>query len=567
MNTKHKVAAKQQVRQAILWGRYSSDAQGDGNSRERQEKLNRALAAREGIQIVKEYFDEGTSVKEGATPMFKRMLSTLPKGVGIIAENLDRINRGHPWRAKAYIADILDAGHFIYTSQDGRLYTADNLGELETLVIGDMSANVAYAENAKRLMRVREAVNENIALVRKGIPAPLGNWLPAHLKWNPETRQYVINKERQAVYQAIFEDYAKGMGTSAIAKKLNDNGTPTLGRGKIGGWFKATVREILPYEGVIGVLNIKGETILNAFPPAITEELFYKVQELLKQHGGRKVTYKVGEEERTTIIGGRHGNYTNDRVNNVFRGLCRCAKCGSSMRVAKQKDYIFCTGYWDDGKNKNKECKGMVKFTPLEHTFIRWFVPHAKEALLGKDESFGRVDTLSAKKNAMETRIEATMSLLDDESMPVDKVKSRLANLEAERKKLDSELSAAKAENSNKAHLPEAFATLDRLIDDSLTDHKVRAKIAAVVPNIIRCVKVDISDKVCPSFTVELVNGGELRWEYTVDEFVFPIVKGKKGRMKLGKSKVIEGHFRKDGESEAVSPEVNERIIKAFRKK
>ena len=54
-------------RQAITWGRFSSDQQKDGDSKDRQYRLNRALANREGIQIIAEHFDPAASVKDGAT--------------------------------------------------------------------------------------------------------------------------------------------------------------------------------------------------------------------------------------------------------------------------------------------------------------------------------------------------------------------------------------------------------------------------------------------------------------------------------------------------------------------
>jgi hypothetical protein len=138
-------------------GQLSSSQQSDGDSKDRQDRLNWALATREGIKVIAEYFDEGISVKNGATPLFKKVVDELPAGVEIICENLDRINRGHPWRAKAYIADILEAGHFIITSQDGREYTAESIGQIETMIMGDMLTNVAFAENSKRTKRVREA--------------------------------------------------------------------------------------------------------------------------------------------------------------------------------------------------------------------------------------------------------------------------------------------------------------------------------------------------------------------------------------------------------------------------
>ena len=92
------MAAKQTTRQAIIWGRFSSSKQEDGDSRERQDRLNRACAERLGVKVIGEHFDEGVSVKDGATEKFKQVIADLPAGVGIICENLDRISRGKPWR-------------------------------------------------------------------------------------------------------------------------------------------------------------------------------------------------------------------------------------------------------------------------------------------------------------------------------------------------------------------------------------------------------------------------------------------------------------------------------------
>jgi hypothetical protein len=47
--------------------------------------LNHAIAKREGITVIAEHFDPGTSVKDGATPLFKKVISELPEGVGIRA--------------------------------------------------------------------------------------------------------------------------------------------------------------------------------------------------------------------------------------------------------------------------------------------------------------------------------------------------------------------------------------------------------------------------------------------------------------------------------------------------
>jgi DNA invertase Pin-like site-specific DNA recombinase len=505
-------------RQGITWGRFSSSKQEDGDSRQRQDRLNREMGKRAGVKIIAEYFDEGVSVKEGATPLFRQVVAELPNGVGIICENLDRINRGHPWRAKAYIADILEAGHFIITSQDGREYTSESMGQLDTLVIGDMSANVAYAENNKRTKRVREAKQSAVELARQRKPSPLGSWLPPHIKYNFETKQYDIRPDRLQIVKRIFDEYAGGKGVTSIAKGLNNDAIPTFRFKR--GWSKVTIFTMLRYEGLIGVLNYRDERIPKAFPPAIKEEVFYKVQEMLKQNKAR------------------HGKYSADNVRNIFRGVCHCAKCGVSMRVLNG-GYLQCGGV-QVGKC---DVRNVVRFQEMEYEFAKWFVPQAKDALLGQDDNRSAIQTLTSKQDAIQGRIRKTVDLLDA-GLAVNEIKERLTKLEAEKAQVVSQIAELKAKQSNNATLPDTITRLEAMIDDCLTNQETRKKVASLVPSIVKDVRVDLTDRWFPSFEVHLVNGDVKKWEYSIAEFSQPIVGiTKEGHFALGKGKVLEGGF------------------------
>lgn len=502
-------------RQAILWGRFSSDKQSDGDSRERQDRLNKRAATQFGVRVVGEYFDEGVSVKEGATPLFKKVVSELPKGVGIICENLDRINRGHPWRAKAYIADILEAGHFIITSQDGREYNNDNIEELDTLVVGDMATNLARAENTKRRKRVNEARAKFIEQARKGIPAPLGAWLPAHIRYEAESKQYVINVRERDIIKRIFTEYIGGKGCGNIARGLNNDKVPTFRIKKVGGWLGGVVSQILRCEGMIGTLVINGERIPKAYPPAISEALFYKVQSMFKQNKQR------------------HGNYTSERVNNILRGVCRCFKCGNSMRV-----------YIGDGGTMRIQCggyrfgkcdqKNMVQYPEIEFEFAKWFIPHAKESLLGKDSTAAHIETLESKRAALQKRIEGTLALLDT-GLAVNEVTARLTKLEAERGQVEDELTEAKAKQTNSAEHPDTLKQLDKMIKGIQHDQEIRRKVSVLIPSIVKEVKIDISEKMFPSFTCELVNGKTIKWLKAPVE-----IAGFNRKQKDGTTKLVE---------------------------
>ena len=154
MNTKN----SEKQRQAILWGRFSSDKQSDGDSIDSQNRYNRECAKRNGIEIIREYFDEGISVKNGPTPNFLLMLKDLAPGVGIICRDLDRISRGHCIDSLAFLKnEIVNKEHFVITSTDNIEYNQETINQSSTLVVGSMKATIAFGENEKRIRGVRDA--------------------------------------------------------------------------------------------------------------------------------------------------------------------------------------------------------------------------------------------------------------------------------------------------------------------------------------------------------------------------------------------------------------------------
>jgi DNA invertase Pin-like site-specific DNA recombinase len=496
MNT-NTPAAKRQV---VIWGRFSSDQQKDGDSQDRQDRVNAKAVERFNLDPIAKHFDPGTSVKSGVTPLFKRMVSSLPPGVGIVAENLDRINRDHPWRQKAYIMDLIDAGHFIITSGDNVEYNTTTVQDFSVIAVGDLKTNVSNSENEKRTGRVREEKLKAIDAARHGQPAPLGAWLPRYVKFNFETRQYDYDENIIAAIHTMFEMYSNGTGVNLICRKLNNDKVPTFLKREIGKWTRSSIMEIMRYRGVIGEFNLKGETIsANAWKPAISPELFYTVQAMLDAN-------KV-----------RHGNLTSERVNNVFRGLLKCT-CGCAMKVYKHK-YIQCAGHREGKEVTRNQCKNMVQFPAIEYVLAAWLIPTAKELLMGKDESVTTIMSLAAKKTSIQVKLDTMLDMVMN-GVAVNEAKERIAKLEIERNTVENEITKLKASTESKAGMPETFKQLESIIDGIKENQVTRKRVADLMPQIVQKVIADISNKERPKFTVTLTDGKEIVWEYKPELYV-----------------------------------------------
>ena len=149
---------------------------------------------------------------------------------------------------------------------------------------------------------------------------------------------------------------------------------------------------------------------------------------------------------------------------------------------------------------------------------LEWFIPIAKEELLGKDDNISIVDTLNIKLKSIATKIDETFNLLDSElPMPMDKVSERLSKLEIERRTIENDIASAKAETSSKSSMPETFDELLAITKElNMNNQEMRKKVACIVPTLIKDLVVNIEDKLFPSFHVILINGREIDYSLTM---------------------------------------------------
>jgi DNA invertase Pin-like site-specific DNA recombinase len=120
------------------YARYSSDKQREGTSIIRQLTLAEEFVATHpqfNFQLINEYEDEGRSAHSGKHLTVGRLgeflkdvkSDKIEKGSWLGFEDMDRLNRQNYWDAKAIFEEIINAGIFIVTFKDGRIFDLQSL--------------------------------------------------------------------------------------------------------------------------------------------------------------------------------------------------------------------------------------------------------------------------------------------------------------------------------------------------------------------------------------------------------------------------------------------------------
>lgn len=174
-------------------------------------------------------------------------------------------------------------------------------------------------------------------------------------------KPFVIDQSEAHTVKYIFEQYCcNHKEPTAIARQLNDMGVHT----KRGGLFeKRNVTYILKNPFYIGKLDWNGITAKGTHETFITEALFQKAQQTLKE------TYKP--IKRRSVSSCKHW----------LSGLVKCSVCGASLSYNKAKYPFF--NCWKYAKGYHKETSGISE-KDLINGVLRYF----DKLLAGAEFSF-----------------------------------------------------------------------------------------------------------------------------------------------------------------------------------
>ena len=322
------------------YARWSTLEQAKGDTKRRQFEAARQWAIERGYDFDHTHCitDAGRSAYRGDNALDGGLSCFLAacrsgliaQGSFLLVESLDRISRMAPRKAQRLIDDIVDAGITIVTLSDDQWYTAERLDSDPTaLLIALLVSWRAHEESRMKACRVAAAWAEKRRRLRSNPEERFTRRGPSWLQLDPEGR-WVEVSAKSDVIRRIYAMARSGMGEHRIARTLNQDHVPTLGRGVR--WHRSTVAKVLRNPAVIGALTpgrieyIQGERrrvleapVHSAFPAVVSREDWIAVRSLKRVLGGR----------RFVDNGARH----------LLASLAVCPKCGSRMhRVNKGVD-------------------------------------------------------------------------------------------------------------------------------------------------------------------------------------------------------------------------------------
>ena len=412
---------------AVIYARYSSANQRDC-SIEQQVAKCRELAARLGLTVIDVYEDRAISGKTDRRPNFQRMMkdADLRQFDVVLAWKSNRMGR-NMLQAMTNEERLRDNGiRTVYAEED-----FDDTAAGRFALRNMMNVNQFYSENMAE--DITRGLMDNASKCLSNGSLPLG-YKPG------DDRHVVLDEAEAAIVQEIFTRVSCYEPFIDIARDLNRRGIKTK---KGSEWGRSSFHTICRNERYRGIYIYRDVRIEGGMPRIVSDELFYKVQEVLKvkknPQGRRK---RSGYEEY------------------LLTGKLFCGHCGSPMtgiagtsKTGAMHYYYTCqkrrTDHSCDKKAvRRDQIERAVGVAIQQQLLTDENIQMMADKLMeynARTETKYRLQGLQDQLNANKT---ATANILKAIEMGIitDATKARLLELEKEQGQLLVKIDEAKAE-------------------------------------------------------------------------------------------------------------------------
>jgi DNA invertase Pin-like site-specific DNA recombinase len=414
----------------------------------------------------------------------------VPPGSYLLVENLDRLSREDEGTATELLLSIVNRGVIVVQllPETVEFRKPVNMMSLMRAVI---ELTRAHGESLRKSDSVGRAWRNKLGNAKqKALTRRVPVWIRTvggegkEIKHTaPGEVRFELDEGKAAVVQRIFAEAIDGAGALAIAKKLNAESVPYIGRptvkGKAVAWNRTLVYQILTSSACIGMFTpyrcrskgrksqSAGTPVQNYFPPVVDDTTFYRAQKAL--------------ETRAKVGRGRRGKHVN-----LLAGLLVDARSGGPMTYSNRAHNPIVIP-------QNAVERGDAKWVCFSaHCLERAILAKLKE-LRAKDVTDGtsaaakRVKDAEANVERLDELRTAWKAKMNDLRI-VNVVSEKLAEIEADRERAVREHEEAQREFATPAGdaIDEIRTLADLLERDNSDDTrlKVRAVLRAAVESV-----------------------------------------------------------------------------------
>ncbi len=414
------------MQKAVIYARYSSHNQRE-ESIEQQIAECKAYAKANGMTVIAIYSDSAVTGRTDRRPQFQRLQRDAKKqGFSyIIAYKSNRIAR-NLLNALTFENDMEKLGIQVQYAKEEFGNTPAGRFALRMM----MNVNQFYSENLGEDIKRNQAANAQEC--KANGPASYG------YKTGPDGK-FEIDEDTSPVVQEIFSRVSCGETFADIQNDFNLRGIKTR-RG--GMWNKSSFASILKNERYIGVYLFDGVRIEGGMPSIISKELFYKVQDQLKNKKNPQGSHR---ENGDYILTGK-----------LFCGECKSHMIGMSgtSKSGALYQYYVCNEKRLKGACKKKNIKrdyieSEIARAICEHILKDDTIEWITDKTMQYQEEHKNAPELILLKDQISDTEKAIKNLLSaiEQGIVTDSTKSRLLELEKQHAELNIQLSAVDAES------------------------------------------------------------------------------------------------------------------------
>ena len=319
---------------AAGYGRVSTEEQAnEGHSLDAQREKNLAYIKFQGWTLVGYFEDPGYSGKNLNRPDMKRLLTEIESGNidVLVVHKLDRLTRniGDLY----YLLDLFEKKKVKFVSISENFDTSTAIGRMFVFMLGILAQ--WYRENLAE--EVKKGMSKRIKKGLHNITVPLYGYERS------EDGKLIVKPEEAKWVRWIFEQYLSGVGSSTIAKRLNEMG---IRRNRGAKWDQHKVMTTLTNWHYVGKVHWKEEdkpeneriVASGEHEPIISPETFEAAQKLIWRR--------------------KEGLVSRNSYEYVYSGIIRCGKCGGSYKgkYNKLKNGQLYRGYACSNNEKYGTC-------------------------------------------------------------------------------------------------------------------------------------------------------------------------------------------------------------------